>query len=406
MAIIVQKFGGTSVGDTDRIKNVARRIKSEIDAGNQVAVVVSAMSGVTDKLVSLCKGISDDHCTEEYDTVVATGEQVTIGLLSMALKDIGIKAQSMAGWQIPMLTDQSHSKALIKSVQADNLKKVMNKGIVPIVAGFQGITEYGRVSTLGRGGSDTSAVAIAATLQADLCDIYTDVDGVYTSDPRIVSSARKLDKITFEEMLEMASLGAKVLQTRSVSMAMRHNVRVRVRSSFNDNEGTIVTSEDEIVEQQLVSGVTCSRNETKITLKGLPDSPGISGMIFEALAKENINVDMIVQTSSEAGIDTTEQTFTIPREDLSKTVKILEKKQKTIGFKSMVTADNISKVSVVGVGMRSHAGVAKTMFEALGEKGINIHLISTSEIKISVLISEEYTELAMRSLHSAYGLDK
>jgi aspartate kinase len=406
-SIIVQKFGGTSVGDPDRIKNVAQIVKSEIDAGNQVAVVVSAMSGVTDSLVNLCKQISDNHCTKEYDTVVATGEQVTTGLLSMALKQIGVNARSMAGWQIPLVTDKSHSKALIQSVEAKNLKEVMDQGIVPIIAGFQGITEDNRISTLGRGGSDTSAVAIAAALEADLCDIYTDVDGVYTSDPRIVKAARKLDKVTFEEMLEMASLGAKVLQTRSVSMAMNHNVRVRVRSSFNTNdEGTIVTNEDEIVEKQIVSGVTCSHDEAKITLKDLPDKPGISGMIFDALAKENINVDMIVQTSSEAGIETTEQTFTVNRSEMQKSVKILEQEQDNIGFKSMVTADDVSKVSVVGVGMRSHAGVAKTMFEALGAKGINIHLISTSEIKISVLISEDYTELAMRTLHSAYGLDK
>jgi aspartate kinase len=404
MARIVMKFGGTSVGDLDRIRNVARRVKSEVDAGNEVAVVLSAMSGETNKLVGFCRDLSPMHDAREYDAVVATGEQVTIGLLSIALQDMGINARSWMGWQIPIRTDSAHSKARILEIETDELLKRMADGQVPVVAGFQGLGPDNRVTTLGRGGSDTSAVALAAALHADRCDIYTDVDGVYTTDPRIVSKARKLHKITYEEMLESASLGAKVLQTRSVEMAMKHGVRVQVRSSFSDEPGTLVCDEDEIVEKELVSGIAYSRDEAKITLVKVADKPGVAADIFGPLSDTNVNVDMIVQNVSDGG-DATDLTFTVAKSDLDRAVKLLEENKETLGYEDLRFDSNVVKVSVIGVGMRSHAGVAQTMFRALAEKGINIQVISTSEIKVSVLIAEDYTELALRALHTAYGLD-
>lgn len=404
MARIVMKFGGTSVGDLDRIRNVARRVKAEADAGNEVAVVVSAMSGETNKLVEFCRGISPMHDAREYDAVVATGEQVTIGLLAMALQEIGVDARSWCGWQIPIRTDGAHSKARIMDIETDELIARMGKGQVAVVAGFQGIGPDNRITTLGRGGSDTSAVALAAALKADICDIYTDVDGVYTTDPRIVSKARKLDKITYEEMLESASLGAKVLQVRSVEMAMKHGVRVQVRSSFNDAPGTIICDEDEIVEKELLSGIAYSRDEAKITLIKVADRPGVAAGIFGPLSDANINVDMIVQNVSHGG-GATDLTFTVTKGDLDRAVKVLEDRKAELGYEALTQDANVVKVSVIGVGMRSHAGVAQTMFSALAEKGINIQVISTSEIKVSVLIAEEYTELALRALHTAYGLD-
>ena len=402
MARIVQKFGGTSVGDIARIKNVAKRVKAEVDRGNQVAVVVSAMSGVTNQLVAYCTDMAKIHDQREYDAVVATGEQVTSGLLAIALQELGVNARSWAGWQIPITTDDAHGKARIMSIDGAGIIKQMEEGQVAVIAGFQGIGPEGRVTTLGRGGSDTTAVAIAAAVKADRCDIYTDVDGVYTTDPRIVPTARKLDKITYEEMLESASLGAKVLQTRSVEMAMKHHVRVQVLSSFSDAPGTLVCDEDEIVEKELVSGIAYSRDEAKVTLVGVEDHPGIAAGIFGPLATANINVDMIVQNVSHDG--TTDITFTTSRTELDRALKVVKDNMK-VPYKSLATDKSVVKVSVIGVGMRSHAGVAQTMFKALADKNINIHVISTSEIKVSVLISEEYTELALRALHTAYGLD-
>jgi len=404
MARIVMKFGGTSVGDIDRIKNVAVRVKSEVDAGNEVAVVVSAMSGETNRLVGLAQDAAAMHDAREYDTIVAAGEQVTIGLLSIALQDLGVDARSWLGWQIPIHTTDVHSAARIQSIETDELIRRFGDGQVAVVAGFQGLAPNGRITTLGRGGSDTSAVALAAALKADRCDIYTDVDGVYTSDPRIVPAAKKLDRITYEEMLELASLGAKVLQTRSVELAMNHGVRVHVRSSFSDAPGTMVVDEEEIVEQQMVNGVTYSLNDAKITLRNVPDRPGVSAGIFGPLADANVNVDMIVQNVSEDGT-TTDLTFTVPRETLARAVQVLENVQDDIRWSDFSTDPNVSKVSIVGVGMRSHVGVAKTMFQALAKHGINIQVITTSEIKVSVLIAGEYSELAVRALHSAFELD-
>lgn len=403
MARIVQKFGGTSVADVDRIKDVVRHVRREIDAGNQVAVVVSAMAGVTNDLVGYVRAISPMYDAREYDVVVASGEQATAGLLSLALQAEGISARSWLGWQIPINTDDSHGRARIASIETKELEARLSRGEVVVVAGFQGLSPNNRVTTLGRGGSDTSAVALAAALNADRCDIYTDVDGVYTTDPRIVPSARKLSRITYEEMLEMASLGAKVLQTRSVELAMKKAVRLQVRSSFEDTPGTLVVNEDEIVEQELVSGITYSRDEAKVTLTGVPDSPGIAAGIFGALADGNINVDMIVQNISAEG--RTDMTFTVGKDDLVQATDLLGKARDTLGYEKMISDPNVVKVSVVGVGMRSHTGVALRMFRALAEKSINIQVISTSEIKVSVLIAEEYTELAVRTLHAAYGLD-
>jgi aspartate kinase len=398
------KFGGTSVGDIDRIKNVARRVKAEAEAGNEVAVVVSAMSGQTNQLVDFCTQISPMHDAREYDAVVATGEQVTVGLLSLALQELGVNARSWLGWQLPIRTDGAHAKARISSIETDTILERMSQGQVAVVAGFQGLGPDNRITTLGRGGSDTSAVALAAALQADICDIYTDVDGVYTTDPRIVTKARKLDKITYEEMLESASLGAKVLQVRSVEMAMKHGVRLQVRSSFSDAPGTLICDEDEIVEKELVSGIAYSRDEAKITLVKVPDRPGVAASIFGPLTEANVNVDMIVQNASHGG-GATDMTFTVTKGDFDRAVQVLTAAKDELGYAEMMSDANVVKVSVIGVGMRSHAGVAQTMFSALSDKGINIQVISTSEIKVSVLIAEEYTELALRALHTAYGLD-
>jgi aspartate kinase len=408
MARIVMKFGGTSVADLDRIRNVAARVKREVEAGNQVAVVVSAMAGTTNQLVAWCQGLSPLHDAREYDTVVATGEQVTTGLLSIALMDIGVEARSWQGWQIPIRTDDAHGKARIQDIDGTDLISRMEKGHVPVVAGFQGIAPNRRITTLGRGGSDTSAVALAAALKADRCDIYTDVDGVYTTDPRIVPQARKLEKIAYEEMLELASVGAKVLQTRSVELAMNEQVRVRVLSSFKDGpadatDGTLVVDEDEIVEKQNVAGIAYSRDESKITVRRVPDRPGIAATIFGALSDQNVNVDMIVQNVSADG--TTDMTFTVGKADLPRARQSLQQVKSAINYAELLEDPNVAKLSVVGVGMRSHAGVANTMFRALADKAINIQVISTSEIKVSVLIAAEYTELAVRALHTAYGLD-
>ena len=404
MARIVMKFGGTSVGDCDRIKNVARRVKSEFEAGNQIAVVVSAMSGVTNQLVEYCRQIAPLHDAREYDVVVSTGEQVTIGLLAIALRELGLRARSWTGWQVPIRTDDAHGKARIETIETDEFLAAMEGGQIAVVAGFQGIGPENRITTLGRGGSDTSAVALAAALGADRCDIYTDVDGVYTTDPRIVAKARKLDKISYEEMLELASVGAKVLQTRSVEMAMKHRVRVQVLSSFEDKPGTLVCDEDEIVEKELVSGIAYSRDEAKITVIKVPDRPGIAASVFGPLAEANVNVDMIVQNVSEDG-RFTDLTFTVTRADFDRAIQLLTDKKGELGYERLMTDKNVVKVSVIGMGMRSHAGVAQKMFSTLAEKGINIQVISTSEIKVSVLLGEDYTELAVRALHSAYGLD-
>ena len=403
MARIVMKFGGTSVADLDRIRAAAARVKREVEAGHQVAVVVSAMSGVTNQLVGWCQALSPLHDAREYDSVVATGEQVTSGLMAIALHTQGVEARSWAGWQIALHTDDAHGRARIKSVDGEALLAAMAAGAVPVVAGFQGIGPAGRITTLGRGGSDTSAVALAAALRADRCDIYTDVDGIYTTDPRITSRARKLDKIAYEEMLELASVGAKVLQTRSVELAMKERVRVQVLSSFEDKPGTLVVDEDEIVEKAMVAGIAYSRDEAKITLRRVPDRPGMAAAIFGPLSAANVNVDMIVQNVSADG--TTDMTFTVSRADLARAQAILADAKGATGADTVLTDPDVAKISVVGVGMRSHAGVANTMFSTLAAKGINIQVISTSEIKVSVLIAAEYTELAVRALHTAYGLD-
>ncbi len=401
---VVMKFGGTSVANIERIRAVALRVKREVDAGNEVAVVVSAMSGVTNQMVAWCGELSPLYDAREYDVVVASGEQVTSGLLAIALQTIGVNARSWLGWQIPIETDDAHGKARIGRIRTEELEKRFAQGQVAVVAGFQGVGSDNRVTTLGRGGSDTSAVALAAALKADRCDIFTDVDGVYTTDPRIVAKARKLDKITYEEMLEMASLGAKVLQIRSVEMAMKHNVRVQVLSSFEDKPGTLVVNEDEIMEQELVSGIAYSRDEAKITLLRVADRPGVAASIFGPLAEASINVDMIVQNVSESG-DTTDMTFTVSKADFERAKQVIEGQRNRVQYAGMIADSNVVKISVIGVGMRSHAGIAQRMFQTLAEKGINIQVISTSEIKISVLVAEEYTELAVRALHTAYGLD-
>jgi aspartate kinase len=404
MARIVQKFGGTSVADVERIKNAARRVKCEVDSGNEVAVVVSAMAGTTNRLVEWTRDTTRMHDAREYDVVLSSGEQVSAGLLALALQGLGIDARSWLGWQIPIRTDGVHGKARIEGIEVDEIRRRLAGGQVAVVAGFQGVGPRGRITTLGRGGSDTSAVALAAALGADRCDIFTDVDGVYTTDPRIVAKARKLGRITYEEMLEMASQGAKVLQTRSVEMAMNHRVRVQVLSSFTDAPGTLVVDEDEIVEKQVVSGIAYSRDEAKITVQRVADRPGVAAAIFGPLADDAINVDMIVQSASEDG-RTADLTFTVARADLDRAVSVLEKGRAVIGFAALKPDPNVVKVSVIGIGMRSHAGVAKQMFQTLADKGINIQVISTSEIKVSVLIAAEYTELALRALHTAYGLD-
>ncbi|HKF71958.1 MAG TPA: aspartate kinase [Stellaceae bacterium] len=404
MARIVQKFGGTSVADVARVKAVAQRVKREVDSGNQVAVIVSAMAGVTNQLVGWTSETSRLHDAREYDVVVASGEQVTAGLLALALQDIGVNARSWLGWQVPISTDGVHGRARIQEIPTDDLIRRLGEGQVAVVAGFQGLGPDNRITTLGRGGSDTSAVALAAALHADRCDIFTDVDGVYTTDPRIVAKARKLDRITYEEMLEFASQGAKVLQTRSVEMAMNHRVRVQVLSTFTDAPGTLVVDEDEIVEKRVVSGIAYNRDEAKITVWKVADRPGVAAAIFGPLADHSINVDMIVQNVSEDG-KFTDLTFTVGKADLERAVKVLEAKRGEVGFAALKPDPDVVKISVIGVGMRSHAGVAKEMFRTLAAKGINIQVISTSEIKVSVLVAEEYTELAVRALHTAYGLD-
>ena len=404
MARIVMKFGGTSMAGTERIRGVAARVKAEVARGNEVAVVVSAMAGETDRLVGFCREASPLADAREYDVVVASGEQVTAGLLAIALQAAGVPARSWLGWQLPVRTSDAHSSARIQDIDTSEVRAAMAAGSVAVMPGFQGIGIDGRVTTLGRGGSDTSAVALAAALKADRCDIYTDVDGVYTTDPRIVPKARKLTQITYEEMLELASVGAKVLQTRSVELAMKEKVRVQVLSSFNDTPGTMVVDEDEIVEQELIAGVAYNRNEAKITVAGVPDRPGIVAAIFGPLADANVNVDMIVQNIAYVA-GTTDVTFTVPRTELALSEDVLAKHRDAIGYTSVTSDAAVAKISVVGVGMRSHAGVAVTMFKALADRGINIQAITTSEIKVSVLIAEEYTELAVRVLHTAYGLD-
>jgi aspartate kinase len=402
---IVQKFGGTSVKDIDRIRNAARRVKREVDAGNEVVVVVSAMAGTTNQLVGWTQTMSPLHDTREYDTIVASGEQVTAGLMALALQDMGIDARSWLGWQIPIRTDDTHGKARIERIETGELGRRLAAGQVAVIAGFQGIGPDGRITTLGRGGSDTSAVALAAELKADRCDIFTDVDGIYTTDPRIVAKARKLDRIAFEEMLEMASQGARVLETRSVAMAMNNRVRLQVLSSFVDAPGTLVIDEEEIVEHRVVSGIAYSRDEAKITVEQVADRPGVAAALFGPLADHAINVDMIVQNVSADGA-TTDMTFTVGRADLDRALSVVEAQRKALGFNALKPDSNVVKISVIGAGMRSHAGVAQLMFKTLAERGINIQVISTSEIKVSVLIAADYTELALRALHTAYGLDE
>ncbi len=404
MALVVQKYGGTSVGTVERIRNVARRVAKTYDDGNDVVVIVSAMSGETNRLVSLAEEVCEFPNEREYDVLVSTGEQVTIALLAMCLQSMGYNAKSYLGDQIPMLTDSAHSKARIKSIDDKKIREDLKSGTIIVVAGFQGVDEEGNITTLGRGGSDTSAVAIAAGLKADVCEIYTDVDGVYTTDPRIVPEARKIDRISYEEMLEMASLGAKILQIRSVEFAKKYNVVIHVRTSFDDRPGTLVMKEDSEMETVLVSGVTYNKDEAKISIFGVPDQPGIAAQIFSPLSNNNITVDMIIQNVSKDGA--TDMTFTVPKSDCKKAVQIIEEVAPKIGAQGVSHDTSISKVSIVGVGMRSHSGVASTMFESLSREGINIEMISTSEIKTSCIIDSKYTELAVRVLHQAFGLDR
>lgn len=409
MGTLVLKFGGTSVATIPAIENVADKVVAEVKLGHKVAVVVSAMSGVTNQLVGYCNEISKIFDQREYDSIVASGEQVTSGLLALALQKRGLAARSWLGWQVPIKTDNAHSKARIKGVETQSLLDAFARNEVAVIAGFQGMALDGRISTLGRGGSDTSAVAVAAALKADRCDIYTDVDGVYTADPRIVTRARKIAKISYEEMLEMASVGAKVLQTRSVELAMKERVPVQVLSSFetalgSDLPGTIVMDEGDLVEQEVVSGVAHSRDEAKITLRNLPDVPGVAAKVFGTLAEQSINVDMIVQNLS-PDQKKTDLTFTVPRSDLARALEVLKSQDRDLAGMSVESSADVAKISIVGIGMKSYVGVASKMFRTLAEKGINIQVITTSEIKVSVLISEEYTELAVRALHTAYGLD-
>ena len=417
MARIVMKFGGTSMAGMERIRNVAARVKHVVDQGHEVAVVVSAMAGETDRLVGFCKEASPLYDPAEYDVVVAAGEQITSGLLAMTLKAMDVDARSWLGWQLPIRTVEAHAKARVSDIDTIDLLASMRSGKVAVIPGFQGMMADGRVSTLGRGGSDTSAVAVAAAIKADRCDIYTDVDGVYTTDPRIVARARKLDLVTYEEMLELASVGAKVLQTRSVGLAMKEGVVVQVLSSFDDPTqddlpGTLIVSEEELeaklkedkMERQLITGIAHDKNEAKIIVTRVPDKPGAVASIFGPLADAAINVDMIIQNDSKEK-EETDVTFTVPRADLARSVDILEANKDVIGFRRIITDSEVAKISVVGVGMRSHAGIAATMFKTLADRGINIEAISTSEIKVSVLIDEDETELAVRVLHTAYGLD-
>lgn len=416
MARIVMKFGGTSMAGTERIRRVARIVQRQQAAGHEVAVVVSAMAGETDRLVTFCREANPLYDPAEYDVVVASGEQVTSGLLAMHLQALGCKARSWLGWQVPIKTDDAHAKARIEDIDAEALMASMASGEIAVIPGFQGVAPTGRVTTLGRGGSDTSAVAVAAAIKADRCDIYTDVDGVYTTDPRIVAKARKLKNVTYEEMLELASVGSKVLQTRSVSLAMKEGVRVQVLSSFIDDDapaadtipGTMIVSDEELegldMERQLITGIAADKNEAKITLTRIADRPGAVAAIFGPLAAANINVDMIIQNIAKDRGET-DVTFTVPISDLARTQALLEERKDTIGYYRMLANSKVAKISVVGVGMRSHAGVAATMFRALADRGINIQAITTSEIKVSVLIDEDETELAVRVLHTAYEMD-
>ncbi|MBM4207074.1 MAG: aspartate kinase [Gammaproteobacteria bacterium] len=404
MALYVYKFGGTSVGSTERIQAVAEKVKVSHDAGNQLVVVVSAMSGETNRLIALAKDIQSQPSARELDVLVSTGEQVTIALLAMALEEINCPARSYTGNQVKILTDDSYTKARILSIDEANMRKDLAEGKVVVVAGFQGVDENGNITTLGRGGSDTTGVALAAALKADECHIYTDVDGVYTTDPRVEPKARRLDKITFEEMLEMASLGSKVLQIRSVEFAGKYNVPLRVLSSFKEGAGTLITYEESGMESALISGIAFNRDEAKLTINGVPDKPGVASKILGPIAEANIEVDMIVQNIADD--DTTDFTFTVHRNDYQKAKTILEKTCTELGARKVTGDDTIVKVSIVGVGMRSHAGIASTMFDALAKEGINIKMISTSEIKISVVVDEKYLELAVRTLHKAFELDQ
>ena len=408
MALLVLKFGGTSVADPDRIQLAAQKVAAEIKRGHKVVVVVSAMAGVTNQLVDYCKKIESAPDEQEYDMVVSSGEQITAGLMALALQKLNVAARGFAGWQVPIECNDQHSKARITNIESQNLRDVLDRNIVPVVAGFQGVSAAHRITTLGRGGSDTTAVALAAALNADRCDIYTDVDGVYTTDPRVTERARKISKISYEEMLELASLGAKVLHARSVELAMAHNVNVQVLSSFapeigSDLNGTLVLREDDIVEQMIVNGVAFTRDEAKVTILNVPDVPGVAAGIFGPLADAGVNVDMIVQNISTDG-KRTDMTFTVPRGDLVTAKSTLDKITEIKGAE-IRTDDKVAKISVVGIGMRSHSGVAQKMFRALAEKNINIQVITTSEIKVSVLIAEDYVELAVRALHSAFDLD-
>jgi len=402
MALVVQKYGGTSMGSIERIRNVAKRVAKTYDAGNDMVVVVSAMSGETNKLVALANDICEFPDNREYDVLVASGEQVSIALLSICLKSMGYKAKSYHGWQVPVVTDSAFSKARIEEIPDTKMRADLKDGTIVVVAGFQGIDREGNVTTLGRGGSDTSAVALAASLKADVCEIFTDVDGVYTTDPNICSDARKIDKVSYDEMLELASLGAKVLQIRSVEFAKKYNVDVHVRSSFNDNQGTMVTKEDKEMEAVLVSGIAYDKNEAKIAVMNVPDKPGIAAKLLSPLSDANISVDMIVQNVSESGH--TDFTFTVTKADFKKALAITKETAKEISAKDVMTDENIAKISIVGVGMRSHAGVATKMFQTLAQEGINIQMISTSEIKVSVVVDAKYTELAVRVLHDAFGM--
>ena len=404
MQRIVQKFGGTSVGNISKIKKVCELIKKEFENGNQVVVVSSAMSGETNKLVDLAENFDVTNNKKEYDMIVSTGEQISIALISMALKEIGILAKPLLGWQVPIIGSKEQTKAKINKIDNKLLLKIINNNEIPIIAGFQGVDDDNNIVTLGRGGSDTSAVAIAAAISADRCDIYTDVDGIYTCDPRMVSKAKKLERISYEEMLEFASLGAKVLQTRSVEMAMRHNVTVQVLSSQTGKKGTFLTKEDKKMENELVSGIAYTKDEANITLINILDKPGVAAKIFTPLSERNINVDMIVQTGSENGKNIN-FTYTVSRKDLKQAILIMEENKNNIGFERLITNDSLAKISIIGLGMRTHTGVANKMFSALASEKINIHVISTSEIKISVLINEELIKKALKVLHTTFGLD-
>ncbi len=404
MALVVQKYGGTSMGSIERIRNVAKRVAKTYDEGNDLVVVVSAMSGETNKLVALANEMCEFPSEREYDVMVATGEQVSMSLLAMALQSMGYKAKSYCGFQLPIITDSAFSKARIEEIDDKRVREDLKNGVIVVVAGFQGIDRQGNLTTLGRGGSDTSAVAVAAAMKADVCEIYTDVDGIYTTDPRIVPEASKLEKISYDEMLEMASLGSKVLQIRSVEFAKKYDVVVHVRSSFNDNPGTLVTKEDAEMEAVLVSGITYNKDEAKISVLRVPDRPGIAAKLFSPLSAANITVDMIIQNVSHDGLN--DMTFTVPKSDFKKALKIVQETAVEIGAGSVTSDENIAKVSIIGVGMRSHSGVACKMFETLSSEGINILMISTSEIKISCIIELKYSELAIRVLHEAFGLDK